>query len=118
MNELTIQDTSCARRRLLGELVPGKTFVEVGGLWGTVNETVTVAIQAGARAATMIDMHPRESEWWTKFDARCAELGVADYQCVVGNVCDDALAARVGSIRHHPLRRGALPHPEPGERNP
>jgi len=91
-----IVDVHALRRRVLGELVSGKTFVEIGGLWGTVNEMVSVALQAGAREATMIDVMPRDSKWWTLLEERCAEFGVADYHCVVGNICEDGLAESVG----------------------
>ena len=86
------------RRRVLGQLVPGKSFVEIGGLWGTVNETVSVAMQAGAREATMIDVMPRDSKWWTLFAERCTDLGVTDYHCVVGDICEDRLADNVGQF--------------------
>jgi len=32
----------------IAQVIAGKTFVDVGGLWGTVNEKVSVAYQAGA----------------------------------------------------------------------
>jgi len=38
------------------QYVQGKTFVDVGRLWGTVNEKVSVAAKAGARETSMIDI--------------------------------------------------------------
>src|SRR5690606_13047137 len=35
---------SCPKDAWIQRLVPGKSFIDVGGLWGTVNEKVTVAL--------------------------------------------------------------------------
>ena len=45
-------------------VVKGRTFADIGGLWGTVNEQVTNAIQMGATKAAMIDMQTEGNEWW------------------------------------------------------
>ena len=37
------------------QLAKDRTFVDVGGLWNTVNERVTIAAKAGAAQVTMID---------------------------------------------------------------
>jgi hypothetical protein len=74
------------RDRFLVTVAPGRTFAEVGGLWGTVNERVTVAHAAGATALTMIDVTPPASPWWSAFDARCAERGVTAVDRISHNV--------------------------------
>lgn len=91
-----VVDQRSARVRAIRELAPGRTFAEVGGLWGTVNETVTVALQAGASEATMIDFQQPGDALWQRFDARCAAVGVSGYRCVVGDLCNDRLADDVG----------------------
>lgn len=63
-------------------LVAGKRFMDVGGLWGTRNEKVTRALQAGARTATMADIAPPGHQLWRDFDAHCQELGTHGYACV------------------------------------
>lgn len=68
------------------EVVKGKTFADVGGLWGTVNEKVTVALKAGAAVATMIDITPLGSSLWERFQDRCALEGVTNYQCIQGDI--------------------------------
>ena len=78
------------------ELVPDKTFADIGGLWGTVNETVSVALRHGAREATMVDVLPQDDKWWTRFHERCDELGVSGYRSVVGDICNNRLAHRIG----------------------
>jgi hypothetical protein len=53
--------------------------MDVGGLWGTRNEKVSVALKAGARGATMADIAPLEHSLWSDFDAHCRQLGVSGY---------------------------------------
>lgn len=69
------------------EFVPGKSFADVGGLWGTVNETVSIAMLSKASSATMIDIQPFGNEWWEKFDERCKEFGLTDYSKKQLDVC-------------------------------
>lgn len=79
----------------------GKSFAEVGGLWGTVNEQVTVAARAGATATTMIDVAPEDGsdeDLWKLFRERAASLGVTDTICVQGSIDDPETAERVGSF--------------------
>lgn len=77
-------------------LVPGRTFVDVGGLWGTLNEKVSTAVQAGAAAATMLDVQPPGNKWWQLFEQRCAELGVTGYQSLVADICKPAAVRKLG----------------------
>lgn len=76
----------------------GKSFAEVGGLWGTVNEQVTVAARAGATSTTMIDVEPSDDDLWRLFHERAASLGVTDTACVVGSIDDSETVRRVGSF--------------------
>lgn len=78
------------KHRWIADLADGRTFADIGGLWGTVNETVTIASLSGATQATMVDIQPRNSKLWDDFEARCAEFGVTDYETVVADVCDNA----------------------------
>ena len=64
------------------------SFADVGGLWGLVNEKITVAVQAGCRAATMIDIMPTNHRSWTEFDQRARSMGVTGYKKLQGNVDD------------------------------
>lgn len=64
----------------IAALSPGKSFMDVGGLWGTKNEKVSVAMKAGAASATMADIAPLDHHLWTDFDRHCAELGVSGYR--------------------------------------
>lgn len=60
-------------------IVRGKSFMDVGGLWGTRNEKVSVALGSGARTATMADIAPFGHKLWKDFDAYCDERGVHGY---------------------------------------
>lgn len=89
------------REQWIAAAAAGKSFAEVGGLWGTVNEQVTVAAQAGATATTMIDVAPNnggDEDLWQLFRERAASLGVTDTTCVQGSIDDPETVQRVGSF--------------------
>lgn len=58
------------RDTYIRQVVAGKSFADVGGLWGTVNEKVSVAHAHGARTLSMIDVSPPDSELWVLFEER------------------------------------------------
>jgi hypothetical protein len=70
----------------IARLTPGASFADVGGLWGTVNEKVSVAAKAGAREFTMSDIAPQGHALWNEFDAHCARLGVSGYRKVTVDI--------------------------------
>lgn len=70
----------------IARLAPGGSFADVGGLWGTVNEKVSVAIRAGARECTMSDIAPQGHALWQAFDEHCAALGVSGYRKVTVDI--------------------------------
>src|SRR5262245_5921114 len=84
----------------VGEAVPGKTFAEVGGLWGTVNEQVTTAALAGASSTAMIDIAPAAGpdDLWQRFRERAAQMGVSGTDLFNGSIDDPATIERVGSF--------------------
>ncbi|HEV3204579.1 MAG TPA: methyltransferase domain-containing protein [Gemmataceae bacterium] len=81
---------------MIQRLVKGRSFVDVGGLWGTVSEKVSVAYRAGAAKVAMLDITPPGDELWQAFERRMLDLKVSDYACY-GNVNVDNLdVAAVG----------------------
>lgn len=78
--------------------VAGATFADVGGLWGLVNEKVTVAVKAGCRSATMIDISPVGHQLWIDFDRHAQSAGVTEYRKVQGNLDDPELPKRAGTF--------------------
>lgn len=59
--------------------VAGKSFMDIGGLWGTRNEKVSVALKADARKATMADIAPFDHQLWRDFDAHCRQRNASGY---------------------------------------
>ena len=84
------------KHRWIADLVENRTFADVGGLWNTVNETVSVAMLAGASQATMIDQLPLGGKWWKLFHERCEALGVSGYRSVQGDITNDRIADEIG----------------------
>ncbi len=88
------------RESWIAAVASGSSFAEVGGLWGVVNEQVTVAAAAGATDLTMIDIAPEggPEDLWGAFESRLEEHGVAGVRCIHGSVDDHALVDKVGSF--------------------
>ena len=66
----------------IARLVKGKSFIDIGGLWGTLNEKVTLAVQNGASSATMADIAPLDHQLWQDFDDHSRAKGVTNYSRV------------------------------------
>ncbi len=79
-------------------VVKGKSFIDVGGLWGTANEKITVAALAGARRVTMLDISPPDNALWDALAARCAEKGVTGYHSLTGNIDDADVPEATGVV--------------------
>lgn len=99
------------RDRYIARVVKGKTFAEVGGVWGTVSEKVSVASKYGAVSLTMIDAMPASLNWWQDFHDRMTSLNIANYHCInqditqiqfadIGEPYDVVHCA--GVLYHHP----------------
>ncbi len=74
------------RDDFIARVVQGKSFCDVGGLWGTVSEKVSVAHAAGARRLTMIDITPPDEELWQAFRARLDAMGIHDVECISADI--------------------------------
>ncbi|MEW6386381.1 MAG: hypothetical protein AB1491_02545 [Thermodesulfobacteriota bacterium] len=66
--------------------VKGKSFIDIGGLWGLLGEKVSVAHRHGATRKVMLDQIPLADPGWNLFHERMAALGVKDYDCVYADV--------------------------------
>ena len=84
------------RDEFIERVVAGRSFCDVGGLWGTVKEKVSVASAAGASSVAMFDITPQGAKLWNRFDERMAELGIDDVSRISGNVDDPALPSLAG----------------------
>lgn len=78
--------TTDHRELFIQKVASGKSFVEVGGLWGEVNEKATIAHKAGASKISAIDIWNEESEWWDKFDKRCQLLDIKNVSKYIGSI--------------------------------
>lgn len=72
----------------IGRVVHGKSFADVGGLWGTVNEKVSIAQAHGASELAMLDVTPQGHELWNRFLDRVRDLGVPEVRCLTANVVE------------------------------
>lgn len=81
------------RDEFLQRVVDGKSFADIGGLWGTTQERVSVAHHLGATQLTMVDVLPPLNQWWKAFDQRMADMGLADR---VVTLSGDILTLRAG----------------------
>lgn len=84
------------RDDLIREHVPGRTFVDVGGLWGGVNEKGSVAMRAGAQSVTMVDIWPADNEWWVKLREGFAAQGFPPAREVIGSIDNPATLVETG----------------------
>lgn len=85
------------KRQLIREHVAGKTFIDVGGLWGTKGEMVTAAVSGGASHATMADVQPLGNHWWTAFEEHCAARGITEYAKVQADICSPTAPSTLGT---------------------
>lgn len=74
------------RDEYISQVAKGKSFADVGGLWGTVSEKVSVAHSHGASALTMIDVASPADEEWRLFEERRRNLGLPSVSCISGDV--------------------------------
>jgi hypothetical protein len=83
--------------RCIREHAGGLSFIDVGGLWGTLNEKVSAAALVGARSVAMADIQPLATDLWDELRNRCTSLGVSDYRELCVNLDDPDLHGKVGS---------------------
>jgi hypothetical protein len=81
----------------IAEIVRGRSFVDIGGLWGAENERVTVASAAGARSVAMVDIQDEGDEWWEAFKNRCEARGVRNCVNIFANLDDIDFASKLAA---------------------
>jgi hypothetical protein len=84
------------RDTFIQRLAAERTFVDVGGLWGVVNEKVSVAARAGASSVTMIDVTPSNSPSWKALSERLESLGCADCTLISASIDEAQVLEDVG----------------------
>lgn len=73
--------------RWIAKHVRGKTFADVGFLWGVINEKLSVASRFGATSITGIDQFSSSSPIWDEFKDRMSQRKVS-YNAVTANFLD------------------------------
>jgi hypothetical protein len=74
------------RDEYIAKVVKGKSFADVGGLWGLVNEKVSVAYQYGASELAMIDRVGLNDGLWQAFEQRRRVLGLPEVCCISSDI--------------------------------
>ncbi len=91
-----MKDAVMRKTTTIKKIVKGKTFADVGGLWGTKGEMVTQALSAGATRAAMIDKLDKSSEWWERFDKHCSDKGFQKYEKIIHDISAPKTAKKIG----------------------
>ena len=73
------------RDEFIGTVARGNLFVDVGGLWGTVNEKVC-RLSVWGECCCHDRCLPRGTELWSLFDKRRRALNLPDVQCISGDI--------------------------------
>jgi hypothetical protein len=76
------------RDNLIAGLCPGKSFIDIGGLWGLESEKITKAHIAGASSLTLLDSLPLTNASWRKFEERRRYYGVREVELLCMNLFD------------------------------
>ncbi|MEL6913994.1 MAG: hypothetical protein AAFP13_05800 [Pseudomonadota bacterium] len=93
------------RDKHIEALVRGKSFAEIGGLWGATAERISVAHEYGARSLMMIDILPPLNKWWGEFRKRMTEKGVEKYKTlsvdIMSSRCQPFQVTHSSGILYH-----------------
>jgi hypothetical protein len=83
---------------LIRQHVPDLSFVDVGALWLTRNEKVSVAMLAGAKSASVIDATPPGDPAWDRCREHCQALGVSGYAEYSHDLNDPLIHQTIGTF--------------------
>jgi hypothetical protein len=86
------------RDRMIRDHVRDLSFVDVGALWGTRNEKISVAALAGARTLAIIDATPASHVAWAQCREHCMSLGVSGYAEHSCNLDDPLIHEKAGTF--------------------
>ncbi|HWT08838.1 MAG TPA: hypothetical protein VN329_06710 [Roseomonas sp.] len=76
------------RDRMVAEVARGRTFVDIGGLYGIVRERASIAHQAGAKHVSLMDMEPPSCPWWAEMDQHLRGRGVSEFSLLSRDIHD------------------------------
>ena len=70
------------RSLFVERVASGRSFIDIGGLWGLIGEQVSTAHRAGATDLALLDVAPADSLGWRQFEDRMARLGIDGVECI------------------------------------
>lgn len=73
---------------LISKYVKDKDFADIGPLWETVNEKLSIASHFGAKSLMAIDQFPDNHPLWDAFHNRMTQGGILDYHIKSCNLLD------------------------------
>src|SRR5262245_21353568 len=79
------------RDEFIKRVVPGKSFIDIGGLSHVIHERVSIAAAAGAATITMMDVEGPQCPWWHELEQRLKDRGVTNCEFVIGDVLSTQL---------------------------
>lgn len=71
--------------KIIAKCVAGKTFADIGPLWETIHEKISVAHKHGASELTAIDLFDKNHVLWKKFTDRMKSMNIT-CNCLSGNI--------------------------------
>lgn len=77
-----LTDLADVRDRYVGQVVAGRSFADVGGLYEITKERITVARAHGATEVALIDICPAGASPWDEMRAHLAQKGIVDCRLI------------------------------------
>ncbi|MBB3567214.1 methyltransferase domain-containing protein [Rhizobium sp. BK491] len=77
--------------------VPNADYLDVGPLYGTVNETLSVAAKYGPKSLTAADIDPLDAPSWAALRSRLAELNISDVKEHSVSIDDPQITEKIGT---------------------
>jgi hypothetical protein len=76
--------------------LPGSDYIDIGPLFGTVNETLSIAARYNPKSLSAADIDPLDSDSWRALRDRLQALQVGDVREFSMNIDDPAIVEKIG----------------------
>jgi hypothetical protein len=80
----------------LERYVPGADYIDIGPLFGTVNETISVAAQFKPRSLSAADIDPLTSESWSALRTHLKDRGIENVREFSVSIDDPKICEKIG----------------------
>ncbi len=81
----------------LEKFAPGADYIDIGPLYGTVNETLSVAAQFGPKTLTAADIDPLSSESWSNLRTHLKARGIQNIREYSVSIDDPQIHEKIGA---------------------